>query len=897
MATRHYRRVHVAGLVCKCGKTSHTYPFSLCAGCKRVFYCSKKCQTDDWTAHKKECKVLKNVNAHDTTTGHVLSDPTRRLEYFVSQQEARIRVLLDGLGETGSSFYVSSNSPSLVQWGRKCQVCFRTPFHDREHTLTPCPTCKLAWWCSPECAAVFSETAHTSAHCADLERVATTEVFETAYELARQRRGNGAKLMFRTMHPRSSYVAPAGLKNWTDYWKRMCPEAKMEAQFLALEFSHVPKAATAIELLSTESASITLTLLNALETAIPGLETRSSLCIHIVGAGMFELAVQGLSEEFLHFLPNLKKLTIVYVGPSVFMVSNGDDANLACAECARRSRQRLSIRRSMTYHEFAASSTYRSNPPDLVAGFHTGMGEVDTNSWTTSLRIILDAEVPVVFTATSLPEAKWDVMLLERLRASFLKNIERNLWRGTIPQVREEQDLVAMEASHYINNYCSACQKADWKHHKRNCKELVKVNEYDAAQTHETNLDERLKYHIAQQDKRYTIPNTGSPYASPYGVKCQVCFRTPFHDNDHKFTPCGTCKLAWYCSEECAKLFKQFHTPELCKTLYTIRGVDCTRIAYALARRTPRRFMLPTENVYNSPSSPIKISSLSGWDAYYARIEPEYNELVENISSVSNFSRSHPDAPKMLKLLGTESASIPLTLLHTLEKVFPDLYKRTKLCIHIIGVEHLETSTMPMLEEIMHHLPNLRTLVTVYVGIRLEPALDDDDTRNSACPICIQSSTRRRFIIRRTGTYHDFTKTPAYAANLPDLVAGFNTGMGEVHSEFWAPTICHILSINVPAVFTTYSSFEAEHDTQFLTTLGAKFVQAAEKNPWRGVVPEYDERFELWGKPAEHWINHFCIIVKGKDPNPHPLHALPHPAELRRELETMMELARSRAKS
>jgi hypothetical protein len=39
-----------------CGETLR--PLSSCAGCKKVRYCGKKCQKDDWKEHKEDCKKI-----------------------------------------------------------------------------------------------------------------------------------------------------------------------------------------------------------------------------------------------------------------------------------------------------------------------------------------------------------------------------------------------------------------------------------------------------------------------------------------------------------------------------------------------------------------------------------------------------------------------------------------------------------------------------------------------------------------------------------------------------------------------------------------------------------------------------------------------------------------------
>nr|GAT51356.1 predicted protein [Mycena chlorophos] len=399
-----------------------------CSNCKRVFYCSPACQRDDWSAHKAECKQLKKVNEK---RGHWLADASQRLRHFQVEQALRYLVVADAVGTNPYSRY-----PPLISFGRKCQVCFRTEFHAPEHDFTPCPKCKLAWWCSPECGAIFTDVAHTAEHCKDLSIVRTVDCFQATVDL----------------HP--VYIPPSSLSGWKDYKKRIFPEFDFAADVTSWEFRRaVPNAAQAVDLLATESTSIVATLLSALDIAIPNLARRKSLCIHVAGAAERELETQGMGEELLHYLPKLKTLTMIYVGPEVW--DNGSEGhNFACMkECLPQGRRRFSIRRTMTYHAFTQTSTFRVNPPDLVAGFNTGMGEVDTVSWRNSLRVVLDRNVPAVFTAYSMMEGRDDTRLLRSMDAHFIKGLERNKWRGPIPKPREGLELLAVESSHYTNNY------------------------------------------------------------------------------------------------------------------------------------------------------------------------------------------------------------------------------------------------------------------------------------------------------------------------------------------------------------------------------------------------------------------------------------------------------------
>lgn len=33
-----------------------------CSGCSTVFYCGSKCQKENWSSHKKDCKLLANLS-------------------------------------------------------------------------------------------------------------------------------------------------------------------------------------------------------------------------------------------------------------------------------------------------------------------------------------------------------------------------------------------------------------------------------------------------------------------------------------------------------------------------------------------------------------------------------------------------------------------------------------------------------------------------------------------------------------------------------------------------------------------------------------------------------------------------------------------------------------------
>ncbi|KAF8131274.1 hypothetical protein K438DRAFT_842229 [Mycena galopus ATCC 62051] len=91
-------------------------------------------------------------------------------------------------------------------------------------------------------------------------------------------------------------------------------EFKRMGRLPQFEGSH-RDAARAAEVLFTNSTSMVLTLLGAMEETIPDLQMRSQLCIHIVAAEK-ELTTQDMMEKLLHHPPKLQKLIIICIGPA-----------------------------------------------------------------------------------------------------------------------------------------------------------------------------------------------------------------------------------------------------------------------------------------------------------------------------------------------------------------------------------------------------------------------------------------------------------------------------------------------------------------------------------------------------------------------------------------------------
>ncbi len=43
-----------------CKKSSNQTELKCCGNCKKVYYCSVKCQKEGWNGHKNKCKQIKD---------------------------------------------------------------------------------------------------------------------------------------------------------------------------------------------------------------------------------------------------------------------------------------------------------------------------------------------------------------------------------------------------------------------------------------------------------------------------------------------------------------------------------------------------------------------------------------------------------------------------------------------------------------------------------------------------------------------------------------------------------------------------------------------------------------------------------------------------------------------
>lgn len=259
----------------------------------------------------------------------------------------------------------------------------------------------------------------------------------------------------------------------------------------------------------------------------------------------------------------------------------------------------------------------------------------------------------------------------------------------------------------------------------------------------------------------------------------------------------------------------------------------------------------------------VPLSQYTGWEHYHRELAREFSDsprIMDMYQALArSFPCSHPMAAQGVGQMATEAESIPFTVIAGLEASVPDITSRTSIEIHIIAAASRELSTKAMMEEVLHHFSRLRNLRLCYVGP--EVAAEDRSTVNQACAPCKSLGSTRAWSLHQM-EYHVFLQSnPDRKA---DFVVGLNTGWSEVATGSWIPTLNAILSLKVPALFTTYSLNEAQREDRMFQDMGAHFVVPVHANKWRGVIPIVNKGIRMQHDTLAVYTSAFSYVIRGR---------------------------------
>ena len=406
--------------VCKRGAESCN--LKRCTGCLVNTYCSRGCQKKDHPTHRKFCKMIQSMRLTELDNFHIprSTEQWKRflLYYFTS--------------DSGDSFH--------FQFLQHCSVCYATPFFSssRDVKLTACVKCHLAHRCShDECVRGFADR-HDEISC---------EKFYIARAALVMNMQQGNVLSVNSI-TRVSAPLPS---SWVSYF-HIHPSSissshvnrkKIEDFSVPVELLEMPPVMATL----TDNLSVPMTILHSLQLihSTEKLLSFQELEIHVLGATAYETySVLNRHEEIFHWLPNLRRLKICYIGllPQMQQSSQKIDRldGKFCRSCEEVGCTCEVVLLRGLYHDLQQPDEAPVAKADLVIACNSGIHDLGfKSSWYPSLQLLISAkeEPPaVVFTAYDEREIIEDEnMLREELGAHVLVSARANPFRGLLPKI------------------------------------------------------------------------------------------------------------------------------------------------------------------------------------------------------------------------------------------------------------------------------------------------------------------------------------------------------------------------------------------------------------------------------------------------------------------------------
>ncbi|KAJ6558776.1 hypothetical protein DFH09DRAFT_1036769 [Mycena vulgaris] len=330
--------------------------------------------------------------------------------------------------------------------------------------------------------------------------------------------------------------------------------------------------------------------------------------------------------------------------------------------------------------------------------------------------------------------------------------------------------------------------------------------------------------------------------------RCMVCTRTDQlirmeaakngAANSRRLIPCPECNLTFCCSPAHWEVARALHHGPCEEALEGLSQCEMNSKIHAHIK-----FKAVMESVHGPLGrfnwSPRRVKSawmsLSGlsWEAEFG------DEMRKSVGGPTSM------APWILE--ASDNLSMALTVLYGLETLNDDdgWTRKHTLRVHIIGANSIEATCAVVFEEILHRLPQVKTLGALVLCGPDMPGGDLPQTIAPAtCPECTQLGRKR---------IHEHV---ADKFEKPDLCIAFNSGASQVSTHTWLPTFKLLVERKIPTVFTSYNREEAEGEAALLRAAGAKLhpTLGPSKNPW-GSIKVLPSPHKVYGFDADNgWL-------------------------------------------
>ncbi|KAJ7839648.1 hypothetical protein B0H13DRAFT_2101891 [Mycena leptocephala] len=429
----------------------------------------------------------------------------------------------------------------------------------------------------------------------------------------------------------------------------------------------------------------------------------------------------------------------------------------------------------------------------------------------------------------------------------------------------EDVRLSRCSGCHRIS-YCSPeCQKDGWKQHKPMCKALSGIEKsnpiagatlffslpnepttdlnflHNQTEAHGSNM---LGFCERSFQRQATIPERNLVGWEP---RCMVCTRTDqlirmeaakngTSDKPKQLVPCPQCNLSFCCSPAHWEAARALHHGPCedahdglshCEMNREVRADIKFEEVMASAHDPSGQFMWASERL-----KPVW-ASLTGMSW-----EGEFGDLMRQSVGVP---ASRPMGPWIRA--ASDNLTMAMTILYGLEKLNDDdaWTRKHTLTVHILGSNMKEITGAMVFEEILHRLPEVKTLKLVLCGPEMPGGHIPRTIALDTCPECTELG-RKRIHEHVSDTYHGFVQNRGSKFERPDLCVAFNSGASQESMNTWPTTFKLLVERKIPTLFTAYNREEAEAEAALLRATGATLHPALgpAKNLWGSikVIPE-----------------------------------------------------------
>lgn len=401
---------------CNTCKNYDTKCLKVCSGCRIVCYCSYEHQKQDWPDHKDICKcigkILKNNNWKS-----LFNSPLKSLTWST----------------------VCSTNMLLVE----LELCRMLTAYERQILMFPniCAYCKMySGQSDTGCMSCFSVKFCSEEH--KLLYNASHLLFCDELKLCFFLDINTSKSEYPKLHimNQKEYVKlPSNIHEFICSYTNLNKNNSSSTLKQKLHLAYF-----------SEVLTCPLTFLFVCENEKICLE---NVIVHIVGPSSFECFTVFAWECVLHWIPLVKSLHLVFIGPECIP---NDDVKL-CSLCEGQNKTILiEYYPSVYYHDYTNQETYVS--PNIILAFNCGFHE-NTNhydTWSESIPLLLQLKhVPLVLTSYTEEEAKADLLRVKELLNNKIVvpiNCNKNVYSSKRPHRDWESDpLKTFCANSYIS--------------------------------------------------------------------------------------------------------------------------------------------------------------------------------------------------------------------------------------------------------------------------------------------------------------------------------------------------------------------------------------------------------------------------------------------------------------